>query len=223
MNNITQQRPLFFSIGLVLSCLMVVTAFEWKVYQKHEVIDLEEWTEDDCENLPLAYLGEVVEIQTPVKAAHFEIQEFEEKEDLRNAYLPLTMSKPLPPPMPALTEVTCNGYEKEQEEDFICLLPIEEAAHPKEGYKAFYKFLLDNFQYPALVEKIGIEGRIFIQFMVEKDGSLTNFEILKGTDTVLDDEAVRVLKMAPPWIPAKQNGLPIRSHRTIPMYIYLKK
>ncbi|OJJ17679.1 hypothetical protein BKI52_27850 [marine bacterium AO1-C] len=233
MHNISQQRPLFFSVGLVLSCLMVVTAFEWKMYQKHEAIDLDEWV-TVCEfgnvpsmpKAPLVYLGEVVEIQTPVKSAHFEVQEFEEKEDLQIAYLPLTLTPPPPPPVPEVVKLTC-GYEhleevEEEEEDFICLLPVEEAARPKEGYKAFYKSLMDNFQYPALVEKIGVEGKIFIRFTVEKDGSLTNFEVLKGTDTVLDDEAIRVLKLVPQWIPAKRNGQPIQSRRAIPMIIRLR-
>jgi len=221
MNNLTQQRPLFFSIGLVLSCLMVVTAFEWKVYQKHEVIDLEEWS-SNCMGDGLIYPGEVVEKKGIEQNEHYKLQEFVEKEGL----IPTITIPPAPPPpplVPTTVEATCQGYEKEPKEDFICLYPVEEAARPKEGYKAFYKFLLDNFQYPALVAKIGVEGKVFIRFVVTKDGGLTQFEVLKGTDTVLDDEVIRVLKMAPKWIPAKRNGLPIKSHRTIPMYIHLQK
>lgn len=84
----------------------------------------------------------------------------------------------------------------------------------------FYKYVADNFKVP---EGFKGKGKIYISFMVEKDGSLTDFEILRDIGFGLGDEAIRVLKESQKWIPGKKNGEIARVKFTLPLQIESKQ
>lgn len=94
---------------------------------------------------------------------------------------------------------------------------VEETTRPKEGIENFYSFLISNMKYPKEAKEKGIEGRVFVEFIVEKDGSLTNLKVLKGIGHGCDDEAIRVLALSPSWEPARQGGLPVRQKMVMPI------
>ena len=76
----------------------------------------------------------------------------------------------------------------------------------------------ENVKYPAIAKENGIEGRTVCSFIVEKDGSITNVEVVRSAgDPSLDKEAVRVIKCMPHWIPGTQKGKPVRVRYTIPV------
>lgn len=83
---------------------------------------------------------------------------------------------------------------------------IESSPEYKGGLKGFYSFLKRNMRYPKLAQRKGIEGRVFIQFNVEKDGSLTGFKVVKGVGGGCDEEALRVLSISKDWIPGRFRG-----------------
>lgn len=85
------------------------------------------------------------------------------------------------------------------------------------GAQAFSNFLRNNINYPATAKQQKIQGRVFARFVVEKDGSLTDIEIMREPGGGLGDEATRVLKLSPKWIPGIQNGRPVRVMFTVPM------
>ena len=74
------------------------------------------------------------------------------------------------------------------------------------GQTELIRFLYKNIQYPAIALKQKIEGRVWCSFIVEKDGSISNVNLEEGVYIFLDDEAVRVLKMMPNWVPGRTNG-----------------
>jgi TonB family protein len=90
------------------------------------------------------------------------------------------------------------------------------------GITEFYNFLSKNIRYPGESRKKGIQGRVIISFIVEKDGELTNFKIARGVENNIDQEALRVLKMSPKWKPGFQNGLPVRVAYTVPISFTLE-
>lgn len=94
---------------------------------------------------------------------------------------------------------------------------VEETAKPKDGIENFYSFILSNMKYPSEAKENGIEGKVFVEFVVEKDGSLSNMKVLKGIGHGCDDEAMRVLAMSPPWEPARQRSLPVRQKMVMPI------
>lgn len=94
---------------------------------------------------------------------------------------------------------------------------VEVEPVPKGGMEAFYAFLGKKIQYPSAAKEAGTQGRVILQFVVEKDGSLTDIKVLREPGNGLGDEATRVLRLAPKWSPGIQNGKPVRVQYTIPV------
>jgi len=88
---------------------------------------------------------------------------------------------------------------------------------PVGGDAAWAKFLNRNLRFPATAQDDQVSGRVYISFIIEKDGSLTDITVLKGAGHGFDDEALRVLKLAKAWKPGMQNGQPVRVKYTIPI------
>lgn len=91
------------------------------------------------------------------------------------------------------------------------------------GEKAFGKFLSDHIRYPAIAKENSVTGRVFLQFIVERDGSLTDMKILRDPGSGLGEEAARVLKISPHWSPGMQNGQKVRVQFTIPINFSLNE
>lgn len=81
----------------------------------------------------------------------------------------------------------------------------------------FGAYLSKNIHYPSVDKENNVQGKVFVQFVVEKDGSLTDIKVLRSPDESLGDEAVRVLKASPRWTPGIQNGKPVRVMYTVPI------
>ncbi|MBQ7649003.1 MAG: energy transducer TonB [Paludibacteraceae bacterium] len=90
------------------------------------------------------------------------------------------------------------------------------------GQQALFKYLSENVKYPAIAKENRIQGRVICQFVVNKDGSITDVEVVRsGGDPSLDREAVRVIKSMPNWIPGRQKGKPIRVKYSVPVIFRL--
>lgn len=96
-------------------------------------------------------------------------------------------------------------------------ITAEEEAHFPGGEAAMFKFLSRNLLYPSEAMAENVQGKVYISFVVEKDGSLSNIRILRGKHPALDAEALRAVKTLPNFIPAKQNGIPVRQEITLPI------
>lgn len=85
------------------------------------------------------------------------------------------------------------------------------------GPAALMKFLSTSIKYPTIAQENGIQGRVVCNFVVEKDGSITDVQITKGADPSLDKEAIRVVQSMPRWKPGSQQGKPVRVRYTLPV------
>jgi protein TonB len=143
--------------------------------------------------------------------------------------------------VPAHTEIGFLAFpyytEVEVEEDFPEIVPppaeeLEEEEYDEEqifiivetmpefpgGNSALMKFLAENTQYPVNAQEKGIQGRVICQFVVEKDGRVSNIQVVRTSgDPSLDKEAVRVISTMPKWKPGTQRGKPVRVTYTIPV------
>lgn len=90
------------------------------------------------------------------------------------------------------------------------------------GQQAFNGFLKKNLKYPTIPQENGIEGRVIIQFVVDKDGTITNAEVVRGVHPQLDKEALRVVSLMPKWTPGMQNRKPVRVKYTMPVAFKLQ-
>jgi len=96
-------------------------------------------------------------------------------------------------------------------------LIVESQPAPKYGLNAFYHYIQENLKYPELAKKEGIQGKVFVEFVVDEKGRLTEIKAVKGIGAGCDEEAVRVLREAPQWIPAKIIGEPVKVKMILPV------
>lgn len=110
--------------------------------------------------------------------------------------------------------------EKPKEEQIF--VAVEQPAEFKGGTAALMKWLSNNVRYPEAAQQNGVQGRVIVKFVVEKDGSIGSPTILKGVDKDLDAEALRVVHRMPKWQPGKNNGQPVRSYFQLPVTFRLQ-
>lgn len=109
---------------------------------------------------------------------------------------------------------------KHEEENKVFDIVEQQPMFPG-GPSALMKFLSDNTKYPVVAQENGVQGRVTVQFVVEKDGSVSDVHVLRGVDPSLDKEAVRVVKSMPKWTPGKQNGITVRVNYRVPVLFRL--
>ncbi|MEA4949666.1 MAG: TonB family protein [Petrimonas sp.] len=119
---------------------------------------------------------------------------------------------PPPPPKPKVEEVT--------EEIFVV---VEEQPEFPGGNTAMMKFLSDNIKYPVIAQENGIQGRVITNFVVERDGSITDVQVVRGVDPSLDKEAIRVIQSIPKLKAGKQRGSAVRVRFTLPVVFRLQQ
>ena len=90
------------------------------------------------------------------------------------------------------------------------------------GTAALMKYLSGNIKYPTISQETGSQGKVIVQFVVDKDGTITNPEVVRGVDPYLDKEAVRVISSMPKWKPGVQNGKKVRVKYTVPVVFRLQ-
>lgn len=89
------------------------------------------------------------------------------------------------------------------------------------GQTAMLKYIMENIKYPKQIMEEGIQGRVTVSFIVEKDGRVSNVRLLRSVQPLLDKEAVRVVKSMPKWSPGKQKGKPVRVRFNLPVMFKL--
>lgn len=90
------------------------------------------------------------------------------------------------------------------------------------GEAALQRYLHNSVKYPNIAMENGIQGKVYVGFVVERNGSISNVRIARGVDASLDKEAMRVVRLMPKWIPGKQNGEPVRVSFTAPINFVLE-
>ena len=112
--------------------------------------------------------------------------------------------------------------EPPKEEETKVFDVVEQMPSFPGGPSALFEYLSKNIKYPVVAEENGIQGRVIVTFVVERDGSITDVRVVKSVDPSLDKEAQRVVKSMPRWIPGKQNGSAVRVKYTVPVTFRLQ-
>lgn len=214
----SREKLLYFFVGLCISLFLIIMAFEYKVQDVGAIIVLED-SGDQIEMIAEIPLTEQPPPPPPIQNIPQIIKEVandtEIIEDLQ-VEIDVEMTETMTVEEVVFEEVELEEEKVEQIFDIVELLP-----EPVGGYPAFYAFVADHLDYPRDALKNRVQGKVYVQFVIEKDGSLTNFKVLKGIGSGCDVEAVRVLTKAPNWEPGKQRGRTVRVYRTIPIIFKL--
>lgn len=199
-----------------ISMLAMIFVFEWKSFDQGSVVQLASLSTDLTELIdvpiteqpppPKPAIQQPIVIEAPndveIEDVEIKFDIFMDEEDI-------------------IEEIIVSDEPAEEEAEEIHQF-VQEMPSPVGGLAAFYKYLGQNLKYPAQARRIGIEGRVFLSFVVEKDGSLTDISVMKGIGAGCDEESVRVLENAPSWNPGKQRGNPVRVRYAFPVVFKLQ-
>ena len=215
--DLQSKRGLFLEIGLAVALLFVIGAFFYSPGKREvEKIDLnygpveEEITEitrqdqkppEPPKRVEVNVVSDVLKIVTNDTKidTSMDFQDFDEDVEIKTAAV------------------------KEVEEDEVQIF-VRAEQMPKfrgGGLEEFRKWVFSELQYPAIAQENQISGNVVVQFVIEKDGSLTNIKVLQSPDKSLSDEAVRVLKKSDKWTPGRQRDKPVRCSYTLPVVFRL--
>ena len=209
----------FLEIGLVVAMGCVFLAFQWKAHDK-QVYELAavHWVPVDEEVIPITRPEQPTPVPPPQNTQQLIVVEDEvdiveevvfdveatQKTEVRQ-YEPM-----------AFTSV----QEPEPEEPDIFVV-VEEMPMFPGGEAARVDYLTKNLRYPKLAMETGIEGSVFITFVVMQDGSVSDVRLLRGIGGGCDEEAIRVVKNMPRWIPGRQRGIPVKVQYNMPVRFVL--
>ena len=118
--------------------------------------------------------------------------------------------------------VPVQVVEEEPEEQTIFEVVEQMPEFPNGGMAGLMQYLSKNIKYPTIAQENGTQGRVTVQFVVNKDGSIVDAKVLRGVDPYLDKEAVRVIMGMPKWKPGMQRGKPVRVKYTVPVMFRLQ-
>jgi periplasmic protein TonB len=213
---------LFFNVGLVVSLSLTILAFNYKVYDDAGGVDLSQKT---------AVIEEIMEppvteqvAPPPPELTQPEVIEVPNEEKIEeDIKINMDIETHIDQKLAELGPITAPVMEDEKEDPHQIFIVVEETAAPIGGMPAFYDFVKSNLKYPAAAKRMDIEGRVFVQFIVEKDGTMTDVQAIKGIGGGCDEEAIRVVATSPKWKPAKQRGKAVRQRMILPITFILSK
>jgi len=217
--NLEKNKLNFLLIGLVFSLAICLVAFEWTTEEMSESnlggLTGDEVFEEEIENTvqetppeeieqpepePETVIEELTIVEDDVKVADVDINS--EADDKTKTNINIVQS---------------FDVEVEEEVEAIAFAVVEDKPVFPGGDAALMKFIADNTKYPEIAKENGIQGRVFIQFVIDKNGAVTKVQVAKGVDPYLDAEALRVVKLLPNWTPGKQRGKPVPVTFVVPI------
>ena len=209
---LSKKTGLFLSIGFNVSLLLVIIAFEWKSYDRANLLKLGQ-VNDYFVEITEAPITHHPPPPPPIMKQTVIIEVPDEEEIKEEIAVELDIE---------ITEETAieallfeEPVEEEEVEEIFTL--VEEYPSFEGGGLEFIKYIQKNLVYPEKARRMGLEGRVFVQFIVEKDGSLTNVKVLRGIGGDCNDEAIRVMQKSPKWLSGKQRGRSVRVQMVVPI------
>jgi periplasmic protein TonB len=212
--DLTKYSGLMTNIGLALSLGFILTAFEFPTFDNQVIKDLGTLDSKPEETLEIPPTEQLP--PPPPKIQQPEIVEVPDEEEIEdNIELDLNFEANEETVVEEIA-VKAPAEEKEEEVDEIFEI-VEEGAEPVGGYEAFYKYISKNIKYPNQAKRMGVEGKVYVQFVVDKSGQITEAKAIRGIGAGCDEEAVRVVGEAPKWKPGKQRGRAVKQRIVLPI------
>jgi len=218
--DLENKKSVFMQIGLVVTLAIVLIAFEWTT--------------------------------TDVDASQFEmVEELEAEEEIMPITRQEEVKPPPPPPPPKVADVlniveddveleeeldiedtemdddteidfSDLAMEEEESDDAPVFFIVEDMPEFPGGEEALRKYIAQSVKYPVIAQENGIQGRVYVSFVVNTKGKVTDVKIARGVDPNLDKEAIRVVNAMPAWKPGKQRGKAVKVSYTVPINFVLQ-
>jgi protein TonB len=212
--DLQQKSGMYFSVGLVITLSLTVLCFEWKSYDDTNIVLLGHISDDFEDLLEIPPTRQPP--PPPPKIQQPEIIEVPDEEEIEEIEIDLDVEIT---EEQVVEEIVFEETEEEVADEIFTI--VENKPEFEGGHSAYMRFLQKNIKYPAQARRMGIEGRVFVQFVIGVDGAVSQVVILKGLGAGCDKEAIRVISKSPNWIPGKQRGKPVRVRMVVPLIFSL--
>ncbi len=213
------KSKMYSFLGLSLSLLICYFAINWKTYDRIGLVDLGT-LDAEFEDLMEIPISEQPPPPPPKEIITPQITEVPDEEVVEDIEFDLDVEMV---EEESVLDHNIDFTEEPEEKVEEIFIIVEQYPEPVGGMEAFYTFIGENIKYPVQARRLNVQGMVFLQFVVEKDGSLTDIKVVKGIGAGCDEEAVRVLSNVPKWKPGKQRGRFVRVKLTIPIRFVLEK
>ena len=221
--NLENKKFLFMEIGLIAALLMVLGAFEWSTTETSvSILEEETAVVIEEEQVPITQEEQLPPPEVPKEPVMSDIIDIVDDDiKVEDNFLLSTEDD-------ASLGVEIRDYvvEQEEEEEVEEEVPfaIVEQKPTFQGGDAntFTKWVFSKIVYPEIAKENGVQGRVTLQFTIETDGSVKNVKVLRGVDSSLDKEAIRVVSSSPKWKLGMQRNKPVRVKYTFPVVFQLR-
>ncbi|MGM0530889.1 MAG: energy transducer TonB [Bacteroidota bacterium] len=220
--DLESKKGLFIEIGFIVAFGLVLLAFEW-TSQPKRAEGFQQQSEEDIvqEDIPITRQQKEKEPPPPPPSSTEQLNIVDDDVEIEDE-LRLEQTE-----ADEDTEVSIDAFasqedEEEEEENQIFVVVEDMPEFKGGGINAFRKYVQENIKYPTVAAENGIEGTVFVQFVVDTDGGISNVTVTRGVDPSLNEEAIRVIRNAPEWEPGQQRGNPVRVQFTIPIVFRLQ-
>ena len=223
--DLTKNSSLYFAIGLCAILFISWQAIEWKTYKKSYAYEILNVDDEDDEEVPITEQLKTPPPPPPPPAPEI-IEVVEDEEEVEETIIESTETDQ----EEIVEEVEVLEEEVDVDVPFaiiedVPLFPGCERVSKSERRKCFQekiqRHISRNFRYPEIAQEMGIQGRVYVNFVIAKDGSITNIR-MRGPDKNLEKEAARIIGKLPKMTPGKQRGRPVRVPFSIPITFRLQ-
>ncbi len=217
-HNLRNRYPMHLAMGFIISIGLVITAFEWTTYGPSKFA-LDDYPDDSDVITPDVLLPAIYSAEKPPAKP--------KKPALLPILIPTEIEQSIKrPETPGADQV---------EPDQVLVIPeippeapeiyntasVDQQAEPKDGWKGFAKFLKKNLKYPWPAQRARVEGKVYISFVVQIDGSISEVTVVKGIGFGCDEAALQVVSKLPQWTPAKRAGIRVPVRMMLPIQFKL--
>ena len=219
--DLEKRRGLYLEIGLVVILAATLVAFEVKSYDSEEETAFQREVIDEPEEVIIQ--TDVVEPPPPpppeVPEVTTLIEVVANDEEIKNE---LVVNAEVNEDTKNIAIVPVQIEEEEEVAEEPIFTVVENEPEFPGGMEALYRYLAQNIKYPQLARENGITGKVYVTFVVERDGSIANPKVLRDIGGGCGAEAIRVVKSMPKWTPGKQRGKAVRVQFNLPVNFNLK-
>lgn len=214
--DLEKNRNTFILTGLIISLAIVWFAFEYKTYDREQTALMQNVMLEEEEDVILQTQRNEPPPPPPPPQQTTVIEIVEDDVEVEDIDIDAETDDD-----EEIEEQVIQEEEPEDEKEDEIFVFVEDQPEFPGGDGARIKYLQDNIHYPEMAKESGIQGTVYVTFVVEKDGRITQVKVLRGIGGGCDDEAVRIIKNMPKWKPGKQRGRAVRAQFNMPIRFVL--
>ena len=217
------KKNVFFMLGLVVSLGLMLLAFEWTAKpEKADSLGTMGAVNVEEEIIPVTREQEIKPPPPPPPPQVIEVLNIVDDDVDIDDELQIEDSEADDKTLITVAPVLSAPKEEEEEEATEVFFIVEDMPEFPGGEMALRTYIANSIKYPVIAQENGIQGKVYVTFVVGKDGSVTNATIARGVDPSIDKEALRVVNSLPKWKPGKQRGKPVNVSYTVPINFVLQ-